>query len=91
MMIIVYISIGIIGVLLILSPLFIWIHVSNMRKEMKYVTTALLRKLLVQANEVHTINENLAEMQRRQLKTMQYVCDRLDDILHESKGEDVSP
>ena len=75
-----YVLGGILGFFLALSPLFIWIHVSKMRKEIKDGRNALWQKLSVLSNEAQAANARLEEMQQRYLKTMQYVCDRLADI-----------
>ena len=71
---------GVVGLFLAFSPLFIWIHVSKMRKEIKDGTSALWQKLSALSNEAQAANARLEEMQQRYLKTMQYVCDRLADI-----------
>ena len=81
---------SIIGILLVLAPLFIWIHVSKLRKEMRDGRNALLQKLSVLSDEAHLANVKLEEMQQRYLKTMQYVCDRLADVCDSLGGTNTS-
>lgn len=69
-----------IGILLVFAPLFIWHHVAKLRKEFQDGISSVMNELSVQVKELRAINGNVVEMQRRYVKTMQYVCDRLADI-----------
>ncbi len=95
---VVYIIAVIVGALLAFSPLFIWHHVANMRREMDEKISSLTQTAssLLQANvamkrELAKTNELFVEMQQRYLKTMQYVCDCLADICDNTGGSSATP
>ncbi len=76
-----------IGVLLVLAPLFIWHHVVMMRTEARKRMAELLENLAAQTRELKKATTLSVEMQKRYVKTMQYVCDRLADICDKMDAE----
>ena len=71
---------AIIGILFVLAPIFIWVHVARLRKELHDEMTELRNDMSAQMKELRAVNANFMAMQQRYIKTMQYVCDRIADI-----------
>ena len=89
---------AVVGILLVLSPLFIWHHVAKMRKEMdeqisslSQTASSLLQATVTIRREQAKTNELFVEMQQRYIKTMQYVCDCLADICDNTGGSSATP
>jgi len=71
---------GVVGLLLVFAPLFIWHHVAKLRHDLQDEMSELRKDLSVHVQELRAVNANFEAMQQRYIKTMQYVCDRLADI-----------
>ena len=71
---------GVVGLFLVLAPLFIWHHAAKLRQDMQDEMSELRKDLAVHVKELRAVNANFEAMQQRYIKTMQYVCDRLADI-----------
>lgn len=89
-----YVIGSVVGLFLVLAPLFIWHHVAKLRHDLQDEMSELRKDLFVHVQELRAVNANFEAMQQRYIKTMQYVCDRLADIcdhlgVEEHKTEDV--
>ena len=71
---------SVVGLFLVLAPLFIWHHVVKLRHDLQDEMSELRKDLSVHVQELRAVNANFEAMQQRYIKTMQYVCDRLADI-----------
>ena len=71
---------SVVGLFLVLAPLFIWHHVAKLRHDLQDEMSELRKDLFVHVQELRAVNANFEAMQQRYIKTMQYVCDRLADI-----------
>ena len=71
---------SVVGLFLVLAPLFIWHHVAKLRYDLQDEMSELRKDLSVHVQELRAVNANFEAMQQRYIKTMQYVCDRLADI-----------
>ena len=75
-----YVIGSVVGLFLVLAPLFIWHHVAQLRHDLQDEMSELRKDLFVHVQELRAVNANFEAMQQRYIKTMQYVCDRLADI-----------
>ena len=75
-----YVIGSVVGLFLVLAPLFIWHHVAKLRHDLQDEMSELRKDLFVHVQELRAVNANFEAMQQRYIKTMQYVCDRLADI-----------
>ena len=75
-----YVIGSVVGLFLVLAPLFIWHHVAKLRHDLQDEMSELRKDLSVHVQELRAVNANFEAMQQRYIKTMQYVCDRLADI-----------
>ena len=75
-----YVIASVVGLFLVLAPLFIWHHVAKLRHDLQDEMSELRKDLFVHVQELRAVNANFEAMQQRYIKTMQYVCDRLADI-----------
>lgn len=75
-----YVIGSVVGLCLVLAPLFIWHHVAKLRHDLQDEMSELRKDLFVHVQELRAVNANFEAMQQRYIKTMQYVCDRLADI-----------
>ena len=84
--IVIYGVVILIGFFLAFSPLFIWHNVAKLRQEMRDKLSAAVDALSEQVRELRVANAHLVEIQKQCIKTMEHVCDSLDDICRNTGG-----
>ena len=89
--IVIYGVVILIGFFLAFSPLFIWNNVVKLRQEMRDRLSAAVDVLSEQVRELRVANAHLVEIQKQCIKTMEHVCDSLDDICRNTGGSSARP